>query len=394
METLVEQPQEQKTKSFDLLAGVNMMRYDLESFGEVLPETKERVCDEELSYLVEGVGRASRTSFVMQRSEEDLMYFNEGKWENYSNTLDKGYHAAQQEALEDPRREFLVDLAEQNRDEAQKMYQLAPGEQRIWYSPYRHDVEELHGAGFLTECGMQPAREMGFMYRAVGQENSTVLLESQTVDRSDIDAFDAVERAQIDNPDLDLDGATTVYDDVLAAKHGGNFYAGRREAEYGENAWDVIKREKDLIQFHLDKLEGIAKLQVSETERESIVKKQTYGVWAAFKKRIDSEYSSSKTTQFSSNNGVDALPMSLEVEVHSALHEFANRGEVLAGCGGSVSTANGIINGSSEEVFSSIFGDSDEKGPLTFECGNGHLNTRPRGKLIDNCTTCKVSVSC
>ncbi len=393
METLVEQPKEERLKSFDLLAGVNMMRYDIENFGDVLPETKERVCDEELSYLVEGVGRASRTSFVMKRNEEDLLYFNEGQWENYSNTLEKGYIAAKQEAIKDPRRDFLVDLAEQNRDEAQKMHQLAPGEQMIWYSPYRHDVEELHGAEFLTECGMQPTREMGFIYRAIGQDDDTVLLESQTVDRSDMDAFEAVELAQTLNPDLELDEATSIYDDVLSEKHGTKFYAGRLGSEHGENAWEIVKREKDLIEFHLAKLENISKLEISESERENRVKEQTYGVWAAFKKRIDAELQSSQP-QYVAPNSRPVVPMSLEVEVHAALQEFVARGEVLAGCGGSISMPNGIMAASAEAVFSSIFGDSDEKGPLTFECGNGHLNTRPRGQLIDNCTTCKVSVSC
>lgn len=38
--------------------------------------------------------------------------------------------------------------------------------------------------------------------------------------------------------------------------------------------------------------------------------------------------------------------------------------------------------------------DSDELGPLTFSCQNGHRNTRQRGKLIPNCTTCNVNVGC
>jgi hypothetical protein len=47
----------------------------------------------------------------------------------------------------------------------------------------------------------------------------------------------------------------------------------------------------------------------------------------------------------------------------------------------------------SEERLTTIE-DSDEMGPLTFSCENGHRNTRQRGKLIPNCTTCNVSVGC
>ncbi len=37
---------------------------------------------------------------------------------------------------------------------------------------------------------------------------------------------------------------------------------------------------------------------------------------------------------------------------------------------------------------------SDEKGSLTFQCNNGHWNTRPVGKLIANCMSCGDSVKC
>lgn len=40
--------------------------------------------------------------------------------------------------------------------------------------------------------------------------------------------------------------------------------------------------------------------------------------------------------------------------------------------------------------------DEDQYGPLTFECTDGHINRRPRGKLIDKCQHkgCKGSVGC
>src|SRR5581483_7383968 len=58
METLAVRPlneqvesQSEQLRSFDPLASVKMMRFDLECFWYVLPETRQRACDEELSYL-------------------------------------------------------------------------------------------------------------------------------------------------------------------------------------------------------------------------------------------------------------------------------------------------------------------------------------------------------
>jgi hypothetical protein len=47
----------------------------------------------------------------------------------------------------------------------------------------------------------------------------------------------------------------------------------------------------------------------------------------------------------------------------------------------------------SSESFEST-GPSDQFGSLKFKCKNGHENTRPRGKLIDCCKKCGVSVKC
>lgn len=45
-------------------------------------------------------------------------------------------------------------------------------------------------------------------------------------------------------------------------------------------------------------------------------------------------------------------------------------------------------------VMMAAFGGSDEKGPLVFQCENGHVNTRPYGGTIPKCMECGVSVRC
>lgn len=393
-------------RSFNPCASVNMLRYDLENFGAILPETRERVCDEELSYLAEGVGRKALTSFVLKRQDGELVYFNEGQWQPYTSTLLTGLKVANKEAEKDPRKKFLADWAVDNLAKGYEMNDLQPGERRIWHSSYDHDQEARHGAAFMDSCGLVSARKMGFIYEAVGQPDGSVLLRSQTVDRSDPDAFEAVVAAAEADPDLELIDATDIYDSVLAEKHGGSFVAGRRDEEQLEDAWKAINKHRDLVKYHLQKLEDIAASSMQGKQLKYHTKKHVYGVWAAFKERIDANQSqpANGNSQPHTTAGVGWLDVirrqsELQAEVDRAFHNFATQGRILVGCGGSITFLAGeqaIMNASGHEVFSAIFGSKDEDkfGSLRFKCSNGHSNKRRRNELIDNCKVCGTSVRC
>ena len=393
-------------RSFNPCASVNMMRYDLENFGAVMPETRERARDEELSYLAEGVGRSFCTSFVLKRRKDELVYFNEGKWQPYISTLITGLKVANKEAEKDPRKKFLADWAAENLTQGYQMSDLRPGERRIWYSSYDHEQEALHGSAFMDSCGLVSDRKMGFIYEAVGQPDGSVLLRSQTVDISDPDAFEAVVAAAEADPELEITEATDIYDSVLSEKHGDTFVAGRRDKEQLEDAWNAINRHRDLVNFHLQKLEDLAASSMQGKQLEHCTKKHVYGVWAAFKERIDKKqhhYANSETTHHKATGAgwLDIIRRQneLQAEVDQAFHNFATRGKMLIGCGGSITFLMGeqaIMNASGHEVFSAIFGsgDEDKYGSLRFKCSNGHSNKRKRNKLIDNCKICGTSVKC
>jgi hypothetical protein len=384
-------------RSFDPCASVNIFRYDLENFGQILPETRERVCDEELSLLAEGVERAACTSFVLKRQNGQLVYFNEGEWQPYISTLMTGLKVARKEAAEDPRKQFLAEWAVDNLAQGYKMDDLRPGERRIWYSSYDHEQEALHGADFMNSCGLVSERKMGFLYEAAGQADGSVLLRSQTVDRSDPDAFKAVMAATETDSDLELAEATDIYDATLSAKNGGTFVAGRRNEEHLEDAWTAINNQRDLVEFHLQKLEDISASSLEGEALEQATKRHVYGVWAAFKERLDARSSDSATDD--RLGSVVRRRHELELEVMAAFHNFASQGRVLIGCGGSITFLSGeesIMNASGEEAFSLIFGskDEDKYGSLRFKCPNGHSNKRRRNELLDDCRVCGTSVKC
>jgi len=353
--------QESYLRSFDVLASVNMLRYDLQYFGEVLPETQERVCDEELSYVTEGIDRASRTSFVLRREGDELVYFKQGEWQPYTGTLITGLEVARREAEEDPRKQFLADRAADDLVYGYRMRQLQPGQQLVWRSAYPAEEAARYGTEFIQSLGFKPDRQMGFIYRAYFADDGNLVLESQTVDRSDPEAFAAVEAALVHDPEADLDILTRIYDGTLVKKHGGRFYAGRREAEMNENVWNQVRQHQDLIGFYLQRLEEIAGLELRSDELELVVKRERYGFWAALSKRLERSpmIPEQRSYQFHGDPGQYAR---LAFEQSQAFGEFVSKGRMLVGCGG-VTFLQGeqaIMDASPEDVFKSVFGDREE----------------------------------
>lgn len=403
MEQLVEQPE--KLRSFDLLASVNMMRFDIQRFNQVLPETRQRVYDEELSLMAEGVDRASCTAFTLQSQDGQLVYFDNADWRPYIGMLNTGLEAAKQEAEADARRNFLVEWAAEDQYRGYRMQALKPGEQMVWHNAYPQAVEDRYGVKFMEDCGLVPQRKMGFIYRAARQEDGSVKLETQTIDGNDTEGFAAVQRLAAENPAASMTDLVAAYDEVLALKFNETFYAGRRGVDRYENAWEELLRHKDLIAYFLDELEVLAASDLPIETLERQVKQHVIGCWKAFKTRLAGQ-TQPLAAAVPNPLGYVALPYErLALEVKTSFTEAWRLGEVKTGCGGSISAReenNLSINGL--DTFDAIFGEArqenstsaeeDKFGSLTFECPKGHVNRRPRNKLIEHCKTCGTSVKC
>jgi len=347
--------------SFDPLASINRLRFDIKSFGYILPETKQQVFNEELSYLAEGADKAAHTTFALRREEGRLVYFDRGQWRPYDAMLQTGLEVAKREADEDPRRSFLHEWAVDDRLRGAKMSMLQPGEQMSWTSSFRHDIAERYGKEFMNNCGLNAERMMGFIYQATGTEDG-VILESHTVDLSDPDGFAAVDAVIETEPGIQLNGLIATYDGVLEEKHGEPHFAGRTETEINENAWTAVLKEKELTDYFLQELESIAHGPLHGMELEKTTKRLVYGVWAAFKERLDGNH----VTTVSGTNTLPDGTVSVSYErgdvaqeVQRAFDKFASEGRVLIGCGGSIDVLEGesIFSTSVKEVHSAIFGD-------------------------------------
>lgn len=354
-----EQPPHEQLRSFDPLASVDMMRFDLQRFGHVLPETRQRVYDEELSYIAEGIDRASRTEFTLQRDESgQLVYFNEGTWQPYNSMLFTGLRVAEAEAKVDSRKQFLAEWAVRDWQKGMQMGALQPGETMEWHSSYPHEIEERYGKEFLQNQGLKPHRKMGFLYQAICHEDGAVTLVTQTVDRSNPQAFAAVEAMLQFDPQADIETMVRTYDGELSKTHGGKFFAGRRQAEIDENAWHEIIQHKDLVEYFLNGIEALAGRDISRAQLEQQSKNHTYGVWAALKRRLDVSQANIERNLARPGAISQQHHAQLAREVSRAYSSAQARQEMLIGCGGAIGPAkDNPLDISGKDAFNSIFGD-------------------------------------
>ncbi len=404
MEALLKPNHQEKYQSFDILAGVNAIKHDLEYSGYVLPQTREQVLNEGLSYITEGIDRSAKTSFVFQRRGDDLVYFYKGGWHPYQEMLDAGKTAAVYDAAIDPRRQFLVERADNDHYQHEQNKRLKPGEQRTWVSPYPHDVETRYGKELIKQCGLNPDRKLGFIYQAKCLADGSIVLESQTIDNSDDTAFSAVLTAASSDPAMNMSQLVDVYDRFMNAKYGGSFHAGRRGITGYDNAWTEVLNHDDLIGYLVDGLISLAGSSLDEDQLAAATKQHIYGTWALFAKRLSGQSWRAVDRLGVTRMDVMARRIWLRQEVNRAYSEFVKQGRVLVGCGGEIAILKGeqaILGADSDDVLSAIFG-GNESSPTVMKCvtcpichqkGADGTITYAANKKVITCSKCHKSLT-
>ena len=348
----VETHEEEKAQSFNILASVYLYRHDLQTFGDIRQETRQRVYNEELTFIAEGINRPLRTEFVIPSQNNQLVYFDKGEWQPYRLMLAKGLQAAQHEATADSRLDFMVTRAERDLQIHYEFSRLQANRTLAWSSSFPDEANyQAGGRELLIEKGYQPDRRMGFLYHATKLADGSQLLHTQSVDNSDAEAFAAAERAG-NRPEATIDDMRAAYDQTLASKHHYNFYAGRPyEEDIHQNAWDVLRQHGDLLDYLFERIEAIAAYEVgTQAEFETQKNQLTYKVWATIKDRLDQQ------AMFGSYRRPLNETMFMQ-EIDTAYWQANVRHERLIGCGGSFG-ADTLLNESPETAFNSIFGKS------------------------------------
>lgn len=362
-----EQFEAEEKRSFDINASVRMFRHDLNTHGFIRPETYQQACDEELTFIAEGIDRHSYTSFNLKHDEElGLVMWRKGEWQPYISTLINGREAAKNEARADYRKEFLVDWTERDLGIGYALEKLEPGEVFCWDNPFPKKLAELYGEEFMLECGLQPKREMGFLYRAERNADGSVTLETHTVDNSDPEAFEVVRELIEKNPKATIEERLRAYDDRLFIKNGEVYRAGRLKSEEKDqvNAYEFVKGNKEYVKFYMDQIAEIATSSLDGKLLKDCKKDLTYGFWARIKELLDEQQPVSGIGQSYNSTYQENSPLShqqIAYEMHGAHRRASVRQEVLAGCGGSVTSSTSFDKMSPESVFDSIFGEGLNK---------------------------------
>ncbi len=347
-------------RSFDPLASVDMLQFDLLTQNTIRPETMQRVIDEELTYIAEGIDRPLKTSFTLKEVNGQLSYFDSGDWRPYTGMLMTGLAVAEQEALQDSRTSFLAERAAEDLAVGYRMQSLQPGERLSWHSPFPEAELQQYGADFLRHLGFQPQRKMGFLYQATKLADGSVRLDSQSVDANNPQGYRAALLLAERNPLATIDDMRQAYDKVMQLQSGERHYAGKQVGtERCDDAWQLLRQQQDLVDYLLDGIVAIAEnTELTRYEQELAKKELTYGVWAAVKSRIDASTSAGRVATDVDGYYNEAM---IHNEVQVAFARLQARGEVLVGCGGAIgSKAESLLTKDPSAVFDDIFGESEQ----------------------------------
>lgn len=347
----------------------------------------------QFSELVDG---SMQTSFELISEGHDL-YGEDGR--SMSEITKKSLAEAREIAKRNPKLWFEVRRRSIEEEEKDALLLMAQGE-----GPNTLVVTSDFPAELLDATedvgGYNVTRKQAMLRVLIRQLNGNIRMYSQSLDGSNRQALEAIYArfgiqpaagellSQRISVDLSLerqvnlvDELTGVYDRSLTAQYGGQWYAGRRPADY-HNTYEFVCRQNDLIEECV-RLKGLGWL----------TPKFMYSAAATMEKRFKAEkrgHMSLGSREAMIDQGI------LYREIEQAGHQALLRGMLFSACGVTLG-AEGLLNSTESQMDNAGYGNKpgeDQYGSRKFKCSKGHDNIRPHGKLIANCQSCGISVRC
>ncbi|MFO0782026.1 MAG: hypothetical protein U0524_04045 [Candidatus Saccharimonadales bacterium] len=376
----------------------------------------ERHVDDTETWLAETLNGSMRTRFEFDFDGQELYAQDGGA---LGGVFDDAIKSAQVIAKENPALLFELRRRVIERGEYDDMLAMARGE---LYDENGEEVNVMVVTSDFPPELMSASEDVGgynvdrqqTMLRIISRQvDGTISVTTQSLDRSNRRALESVhnklgftaedgellgQRVALRMPEewhsQLVDNLTNTYDESLEEQYGGKWHAGiKQEKILPIDTYEFACAQTDLIEWFAGE-----KLKDSQA-----AEKLRYQVAATARKRWENYCSATNNTQevliapVNSIVGHAQRQTDLLFEIALATIEAQNAGLTFSGCGASVSAPG--MGGAKGELSQLGYGnksDEDDYGPLTFECTEGHKNTRPRGKLISKCGTkdCKGSVGC
>ena len=311
------------TFSDPAIASIERLRYDVQENGSIRAEIWQRVVDEEMSLVAEGLRGDVTTLFDFTYSGKSLRA---ADGEPFMSIAQKGIDYFYDKSKQDNRYEFAYKRACHEYAEATLAERLASGgidaQTILTISPYPQEAAQKYGNEFMQALGYHPQRNAALL-RAIEKTNSGVRMHSRIIEGSDLKRWNSTcfnEKVSTTDDALAQqlyfnEPASIVLDKIE------NQYAPRSENDSKENIWEFLKNQEELSQHYFAELENLANSNLVGDELKSALNTLRYNFWSAIRLRIDSV-----DNQYLNNVAPGDV-------MQQAGREMQSRREVFASCG-------------------------------------------------------------
>jgi len=271
------------------LASVERLRHDIEKNGSISAEVWQRVIDEEMSLVAEGLRGNVTTSFDFIYSGNSLRA---ADGESFTDIAQKGVDYFYNKSQQDERYEFAYKRACHEQAEAVLAQRLANGEINaqtiITISPYPEEAAQKYGDAFMQSIGYHPKRSAALL-RAIEKTDNGIRMHSRVIENSDLRRWnDTCFEGNIKSTDEALarqlyyaEPAHIVLDKIE------NQYAPIKDTDPRENVWDFLKNQKELSQHYFSEIEKLSNSSLEGTELKEALNTLRYNFWSAIRLRND-----------------------------------------------------------------------------------------------------------
>jgi hypothetical protein len=302
-------------------ASVHRLRDSFAKNGEVSDSDWQRVVDEELSLIAEGLSGTVTTSFDFHFADGHVRA---ADGESFTSITNNGVKYLQDKAAKDPRFEFAYQRACYEKCEAEYAEKMASGEiaaqTMITISPYPEEAAQKYGDNFLVSLGYQPKRKLSLI-RAIEKTETGIRMHSRTVEDSSLrqwnsvcgGAFSATTSDEMLSRQVFFDTAAidtlNAIEIELCASKGFN----------KNNTWDFLLSQKEISNYYFEQLLELSKTDLQGEALKAELNTLRYNYWSAIRLRHDSN-----------SYLMDEHPA---LVMERAGTEMQNRREVFSSCG-------------------------------------------------------------
>ena len=282
--------QTEREAHYSPLATIDLMAGDLRVFGEVRPHTYERVWNESLTYLLEGLDAPLVTRFERQFIDGDIRA-EDGT--SLGEMLRNGIKSAEYKAALNPDMEFeLHRRRAEYTGEYQAIIAMMQPESTantiVSISPFPEEAYIEHGKQLLEEeGGYQARRRLGFIRVHTKTTANTIESVSLSIDNSHLAVLQQAFGGRLPDTafahttsllgcsfDLQLDAASQselpyvlreAYDRALVEQFPGEYFSAGRKTANEQDAFSLVETHKAIFGHYVSAVEALADARNTST---------------------------------------------------------------------------------------------------------------------------------